>query len=487
MCTGKSKVIRAALCEMTKCPTMMESDCAPYSCSPDTNDCYDKCDTSAANPDAQCADGYRCSGGTCIFGLVAAGVGPHHACAVINDGKDQKGIVKCWGRNGPERALGTGVDSDSELLPKAAINMSAASSVAIGRAHSCAIVGGKVWCWGNDEIGQLGIGKSEAGPHDPALVPDLQQTSVTSITAGGDSSCAVFGGEANCWGDNNNSKLSAMVTTADSFNSPQLFYRTSLPYYGINTLGLGLSHGCLLSFGDGSVPTQTTPGLAVCWGSRCYGQVGDGSTLKFTDHPTTAQVEDNSTKPAKFNNHSSSQQAVLLAVGDNHACLSGTNTASPTMNAVYCWGENDNGQLGYATGTLATGDCALDSGSTMAAPVSYNGMFITGATSLAAGSHHSCAVIMNGQVVCWGDNSQGQLGNGDMSLPPGKPNAPQVVQVKDETGQSVLTGALQVYAGGDSTCAMTTDGRLLCWGANADGQLGVGDTMSRNLPTQVRF
>lgn len=126
---------------------------------------------------------------------------------------------------------------------------------------------------------------------------------------------------------------------------------------------------------------------------------------------------------------------------------------------VKCWGDNDNGQLGNGGGPDRS------------APVFVTG--ITDAVAIAAGDNHTCAVRENGTVQCWGDNSDGQLGNGttnDSALP---------VFVKN------IGRAQAVAAGQFHTCIVTSTDHVSCWGDNSTGQLGDGTNNDRLTPLRV--
>lgn len=127
---------------------------------------------------------------------------------------------------------------------------------------------------------------------------------------------------------------------------------------------------------------------------------------------------------------------------------------------VRCWGANDHGQLG--DGTVVS----------KSAPVAVLGS-VGNAVALSAGLGHTCAVVSGGRVLCWGLNDEGQLGDGTTS----SSNSPVSV-----VG---LSGVTAISAGDSHTCALTVDGITLCWGANDRGQLGDGSTTTRLLPVKV--
>ncbi len=118
---------------------------------------------------------------------------------------------------------------------------------------------------------------------------------------------------------------------------------------------------------------------------------------------------------------------------------------------VHCWGANDHGQLG---------DGSISASKSL--PVKVSG--VNSANSVAVGYRHSCAVRWPGVVVCWGDNTFGQLGNGTFS------SSPTAMQTKS------LDSVKAIVAGGFHTCALRSDGTVWCWGDNSDGDLGVGST-----------
>src|SRR5439155_640288 len=146
--------------------------------------------------------------------------------------------------------------------------------------------------------------------------------------------------------------------------------------------------------------------------------------------------------------------ATRVVTGDAHTCaLLGDGT-------VQCWGVGDSGQRGDGT---------FNNISTVPGAV----VGITGAVAVAARGYHSCALLGDGTVWCWGRNSDGQLGNGTTI---GSPVPGRVAG---------LPSATAVSGGFQHTCALLADGTVQCWGRNLEGQLGDGTTTSSSTPVRV--
>ncbi|MFM7060318.1 MAG: RCC1 domain-containing protein, partial [Actinomycetes bacterium] len=159
--------------------------------------------------------------------------------------------------------------------------------------------------------------------------------------------------------------------------------------------------------------------------------------------------------------------ATQLAAGVGHTC------ALLDNGTVKCWGWNYAGQLGLGD-TNARGDGPGEMGDNL--PTVALGTGRT-ATRLAAGVDHTCALLDNGTVKCWGANSAGQLGLGD-----NQPRGYVPGQMGDTLPAVALgTGrtATQLAAGFTSMCVVLDNGTVKCWGLNYDGELGLGDTNDR--------
>jgi hypothetical protein len=141
-------------------------------------------------------------------------------------------------------------------------------------------------------------------------------------------------------------------------------------------------------------------------------------------------------------------------------CDPGAST-SAWSNTLWCWGRNDDGQLGDLT--------------TITRPLPTQVIALKASVAkVAAGSGHTCARMNDGMLFCWGKNDSGQLGNGT-TFSTSWPVQANVI------GASVA----EVVAGGEHTCARTNDGMLFCWGKNSAGQLGDGTTKPKTTPVQA--
>jgi Alpha-tubulin suppressor and related RCC1 domain-containing proteins len=201
----------------------------------------------------------------------------------------------------------------------------------------------------------------------------------------------------------------------------------------------GGSHTCVL-LEDGSV---------ACWGRNNYGQLGVGDT---TNRITPVLVSNIGTILPK---------AVAITNGYAHTCV------LLEDGRIACWGDNYYGQLGDGTTTQRTTPVL----------VSNIGTILPKAVAIAAGDLHTCALLANGSVACWGSNYHGQLGDGTTTN--------RITPVLVKNIGTTLPKAVAIALGCYYSCALLEDGRIACWGRNDYGQLGVGDTTNRATPVIV--
>lgn len=300
---------------------------------------------------------------------------------------------------------------------------------------SCGISNGVVYCWGDGTYGQLGNG-STTDSTSPVKVT-MPTGTATAVDVGGyldrngdqrATACAVIDAEAYCWGANYFGQVGNGST--DDVNTP-----TKVPNLtNVTAVATGYAASCAIS--DGKV---------YCWGDNSDGQIGvDGAGEKVAT-------------PTEVTGMTGTATAIATAQGTTCAIADGV---------VYCWGNNDNGQLG--TGST----------SRSATPAK---VMLTGATAITIGSYRydsdnsdytTVCAIADAKGYCWGDNRYGQVGDGST----------EQRQTPAEIRGVTKPEAITVSWG--STCAIT-DGRLYCWGDNAKRQLGTGSDSATTTPTQV--
>ncbi len=309
-------------------------------------------------------------------------------------------------------------------------------AIATGGRHTCALTAaGAVECWGGNQFGQLGDDPASTRS-TPASVAGLTRD-VQAIAAGGHHTCALTtASRVLCWGHNASGQL-GNGTESDKSLPMDVVGLTD----GVRAIAAGGRHTCVV----------TTVGGVKCWGDNDSGQLGDGTELQ-TSRPTDVK--------------GLTSGISAIAAGGNHTC------ALTASGGVKCWGDNDDGQLGNGR----TEDSSV--------PVDVVGLR-GGVRAITAGGYHTCALTLVGEVLCWGDNSEGQLGNGrevtKTGLLPVIGLARGVRAIAAGSG-TVRESELFVNA---HTCALTVASGVTCWGNNDDGQVGNGTTVDENRPVEV--
>ncbi len=291
------------------------------------------------------------------------------------------------------------------------------------------------------------------------LLPTSAGVATPQIATGDVYACALLEDRTvRCWGSNLNRTLGDGTTT-DQSNPVQVLASGSTQ--GTNVLGgvtqiaTGNFHACAL-LADGTVR---------CWGNNQNGRLGDGTT---TGSVNPVQVLESGSTPLGG--------VTQIAAGGSHTC------ALLDDETVRCWGNNGSGQLGNGTDTGSNPNPnpvqVLASGRAGSNPVVLGGV-----TQIAAGNLHACALLKDRTVRCWGNNQNGQLGDGTTDIR----NNPVKVLVSGTASSNpvVLAGVTQIAAGGSHTCALLDVGTVRCWGSNVSGALGDGTTADRTRPVEV--
>jgi len=353
-------------------------------------------------------------------GAVAVAAGAYHTCALLSGG-----TVACWGDN-RSGELGNGTTTNSPT-PVAVAGLSGVSAVAVGGPFTWTILsGGGVDVWGYNGYCQFGNGTVTQIQAQPLSISGL--TGITAIVAGGNHSCAIVSGTVECWGYNGYGEI-GNGTTSDS---ACVATPATVSLDGPVAVAAGYQHSCAL----------LSNGTVQCWGRNLEDQLGNGTTS--TDSPTPTTV-------------SGLGGATAIALGFDHSC------ALLSNGSVQCWGANNYGQLGNGTGV---------SGSSVPVAVSS----LSGAVAVAAGSSHTCALLSDGSIACWGMNTDGELGNGTTT------DSATPVAVSGVANARAITAAY-----GAHTCALLSGGSITCWGGNWLGQLGDGTTTNSPTPVAVKW
>jgi alpha-tubulin suppressor-like RCC1 family protein len=293
-------------------------------------------------------------------------------------------------------------------------------SIASGPAsrHACAVTTeGGVKCWGQNDEGQLGDGSTSQS----AVPIDVQGLSsgVVQVATGGNHSCALMAARTvKCWGFNSYGQLgSGTFGTATPIDVPGLT--------DVVAIAAGDAHSCALTLAGG----------VKCWGRNVEGQLGRGTFGTLSDR-----------FPAPDDVATLTSDVRAIAAGNTRTCA-----IMQSSGAAKCWGDNSAGGVGDNSQTNRN------------TPTDVTGLS-SSVVSIAAGDGHTCAVMADGGINCWGRNFFGQLG---------ATSPTSLVPIEAAPAGS---GFVTVSAGSEHNCALTSSGGAKCWGNNENGRLGNGNT-----------
>jgi len=329
--------------------------------------------------------------------------GALHTCTLVEGG------VSCWGA-GWWGQLGDGANSVRNIPVVAIPKDSGATSIGTGYSHSCATVNGGVKCWGENFRGKLGNGNSTDSNIPVIAIPE--GSGATDVSAGGNQTCAVVAGGVKCWGEGIG-------------NNPTVFIASGS---GVTQVSVSAYHACAVIAGG-----------VKCWGNNGYGQFGNGS---LNETPTSTPV-------TSFVGVSGVTQ---VSAGVEQTCV-------VANGGLWCAGYNGAGQLGDGTTNLS----ALPVNS-----IQEN----SGVTSVALNLGNLVCATVAGGVKCWGQN-WGGIGNGTTYS--------QTPVSVIATGSGVTGVSVSMKHG----CAIASS-FVRCWGNNEEGELGNGSFIASATPVTVR-
>jgi len=291
------------------------------------------------------------------------------------------------------------------------------TSIAAGEHFTCGVTkSGSVKCWGENKNGELG-NNATTSSLIPTPVVGLP-SDIVGISAAESEACALSAsGTIRCWG-------------AHAKDGP--FDKSSIgqPNQDYVAVSVGPSHACAIN----------SVGAAKCWGANYDGRLGINSTTRQS-------------APTQVSNMESGVTAI--SAGRNHTC-------AVKSGAALCWGGNPKGGLGVGDTTDRL------------VPTNVAGLS-SGITAISAGYNFTCAVKSSGELLCWGYNSKGQLGDNSQT------DRHTPTPVSGLGTHRISTVSASFF----HTCALTTTGTALCWGDNTLGRLGDNTTTQRLLPTPV--
>jgi alpha-tubulin suppressor-like RCC1 family protein len=393
-----------------------------------------------------------------------------HTCARFDDGR-----VKCWGYNDGffAGALGLGDTEErgdepgemGDALPAVGLGTDrTALAVAVGSASSCALLDDRsVKCWGNNESGQLGIGDIETRGDEPGEMDDAlpavdvgADVVVLELSVGNAHACVrLVGGSVKCWGDNASGQLGLGDTHTRGDEPGEM--GDNLPTVDLGTDRTAVS----LTAADRYTCARLDDASLKCWGLNSDGDLGLGDTENRGDAP--GEMGDD--LPAL---DLGTGRSVVELASDEHNC------GILDDGTLKCWGESGTvGRLGLGD-TEDRGDEPGEMGDNLPTVDLGTGR---SAAAVTIGSRHSCAILDDGSVKCWGSGSVGKLGQGD-----GEDRGNEPGEMGDNLPVVPLgTGltALELTAGDSYSCALLSDGSVKCWGSNFNGVLGLGDMNNR--------
>tara|TARA_B110000305_G_scaffold237097_1_gene299704 strand:- start:747 stop:3221 length:2475 start_codon:yes stop_codon:yes gene_type:complete len=342
--------------------------------------------------------------------------GKYHSCAILDNGS-----VACWG-SGQWGQLGNGgmfvSDRQTPTLTSSLGIGRTAVSVSSGSYHTCAILdNGLISCWGD----------SFGGNNRPTLTGSLGEgRTAVALSSGGEHTCAILdNGAVSCWGRGDSMQVGHLAL--NRVENPTLVQNLGTGRTAV-AISSGFKHTCAI-LDNGSVS---------CWGYGVSGSLGNNRTS--TREP-----------PALTSSLGVGRTAVAISSGFYHTC------AILDNGSISCWGRGYYGQLGSG------GEWGAEDQLTpfLTSSLGTNRTAVT--ISSSPGSEHTCAILDNGAVSCWGYGDDGQLGNGDYS--------PRYNPTLTNSLGTGLT-AVGLSLGSTHTCAILDSGSITCWGTGDKGQLG---------------
>lgn len=332
---------------------------------------------------------------------------------------------------------------------------------------------GNLYCWGSNNFGQLGDGTTSdssttarvlkgaaaAGDYDSSYLANVK-----SVSAGGHVCAVTNNDNTYCWGYNSYGQLGD-GTTVNSTTTVQVLKGQAVAgdYAGsyissTSQVVTGQNHTCALTKNDN----------LYCWGYNSMGQLGDGS---YNNTSSPVHVVKSTAESGDYSGNYLSNIKTFSV--DNYVTCSISNN-----NNIYCWG------YGSYTGNINLGYFAKVAKEYIPEN-EYSGAYISDVDSFNVGYENTC-IVKDGGVYCWGNNEYGQLGNNSTTtLIKQQVRILKGEAVEGDYNGNYLSNVLYISMGEHSGCALTNSGNVYCWGRNNYGQLGNNNTTDNYVPVRV--
>ncbi len=386
-----------------------------------------------------------------------------NTCVIFTDNS-----LRCWGdgsngKLGNESTVNIGDGIGASMSSLTDINLGSgrtAIDVSMSNEGICVKLNNNQFkCWGSNTYGQLGLSHSKTlGPNSgdlssPLTIIPLEKKQISQLKFYTTNGCAIFSDQKlRCWGyDNASGRIGWERDQGNTSNRSSKDYEMLLLEEAGNEvvdLKVGLDFACALYENE----------KIKCWGTGSYGKLGNESTLTVGSRPSDVLQMD-------YVNLGAGRTVKKITLGTYHAC------AILENDKVKCWGNGLNGRLGYDS-INHLGDDVGEMGDSLP-EVDLGAGYV--AVEIAAGDDHTCAILDNDEVKCWGDNTYGKLGT------------ESTTKIGDGVGtfMSSLTGVnlgstaspVSLSLGSDHTCVLFEDGKAKCFGLGSYGRLGRGDTI----------
>ncbi|HRI71929.1 MAG TPA: EGF domain-containing protein, partial [Polyangium sp.] len=433
------------VCAFIKVNTDPDEECNPGVCNGSG-----VCNVPTCTSSTECGSNATCTNSACVCDMGYTGDGYNctdiNECSTNNGGCDVN--ATCTNTPGSRTCacnmgyMGDGITCTPNPLRQ----------IETGSDFTCARTSdGRVTCWGNNEWGTLGVGDTQnrtIGAGSLSAIDLGKGRTATSIAVGWTHACALLdNGQVKCWGRNKRGELGVGDSRDRGDDAGEM--GDALPAVD---LGTGKTAVAITAGWSGFTCAILNDASVKCWGAAQYLGLGDN----VTRGDNAGEMGD----ALPVVDLGAGRTAVAIDAGLRHTC------ALLDDGSVKCWGLNQAGELGLGdTNPRYRPDLAVNLGTRQTA------------TAISVGQSHSCVLLSDGDLKCWGYNGSGQLGLGDRESRGDEAHemGDDLPAVKLGTGLN----AVSISGNNDGTCAILNNGRVKCWGNNEGGILGLADNANR--------